>query len=57
MFSTLSFPALKRLSLAQNAFVPRAKSVRLQDNKCVFFYLEGGLETPEKEPKLEKKFS
>ena len=55
-FSPSSFSALKRSPLAQNTFVPGAKSVRLQDNQRIHFLFGRWLENPEKEQKLGKIF-
>ena len=49
--------ALKHLSLAQNAFVPRTKSVRLNTINACIFYLEGGLANPQKRTETREKVS
>ena len=56
-FSMYSSPALKRSSQAQNAFVPCAKSVRLQHNKCIhLLFGRWSRKPPKKKQELRKSF-
>ena len=56
-FSTRSSPALMCSSVAQNAFVPRAKAVRLQHNKRVRLLFGRWFKTPRERKKLGKNVS